>query len=672
MTEVFSFDIFDTLLTRKVASPSSVFLIVGDRAIKMGLLSIDSRRFQNERIKAEEGARRSAPGREATFAEIYDCLTVSLGISHAYADALAKLELDVESKMFVPVPGAVLLVRKARERASCVLFVSDMYLPVAFLREELSRHSFFEVGDKIYVSNELRASKADGSLFRKILEIENYRPRMIRHLGDRQDADVEVPLKLGFRATLTTKCHLNRHEELFVDHASESAGFSSFVAGVSRLTRLQVLRRTPHLKSLVKIASSVVAPVITFYATWILSEASRRGLKRLYFVARDGFLVKQIVDALIVAFNLSIETRYLYGSRQSWHLPAISKFSSNAISWLFERTRTINLRIVLGRLQITPEEIHDILCECGWPKTAWENLLDESSLEELKASLFKSVGFCQYVEERVVEKRELALQYFAQEGLFDHCAWAIVDLGWHGRLQQSLQTLLETRGQIQTIGLYFGLYSDSAALTKLSTVSYLGWDLRHPPILKDIPSLVFLMESFCTARHGSTVGYSKQEGGRIVPRLREGEFAIMESWGISTVHETVEKFAENLKRCDLTISALNWDSRSAVVRCMRSFSISPHPSEARAWGSFPYEDEQAGMVRERLTAPYELTWQSLKIALTYGAEQFLPDSWNILWHGAQPHVRSVGSTVLRIALKLGWAKRALGQVVRRIVPPQVC
>ena len=665
MKRIASFDVFDTLLTRRVGKPTSLFLILGHRATLAGLVQILPSVFREQRIKAEEEARTSVLGGEVTLEEIHRALSVRLDISRAVSDTLACLELEVEAEFIIPVPDALEIVRKARVQSASVLFVSDMYLPASFIRDQLKKHGFWLEADRLYVSCEERVSKWEGSLYRKILESERLCPADIQHTGDRRDADFEVPSRLGIQATHLDVCHLTRYEQMLEEFSADSSGFSSLVAGTSRITRLQSPVENRHLATLSEIASSLISPVITYYALWLIREARERELQRLYFVARDGYLVKRVADALIREFRLPLETRYLYGSRQAWHLPAITEFSEESLSWLFERTRTLNLRIILGRLQMTPEEIADILSELGWPQPKWGKPLDEKLLDQLKTDLLGSHDFRAQVEKRVAEKRDMALRYLEQEGLFDPTAWAIVDLGWHGRLQQSLEKLLATKHPTRTMGLYFGLYGDSPALARLKTASYLGWDLRNPPHAKDIPSLVFLMESFCTAPHGSTVGYRQEPDGRITPQCREKGFEPLEEWGISTVHSTVDRFAGELEKMSLPNEVLNWDSRSAMVHVLGTFSRNPLASEARAWGAFPYEDEQAGAVRERLTIPYEMTWENLQAALTYGEERFFSASWKVLWHGAQPHVGSANTPLLKLALRLGAAKKRMGQVFRR-------
>jgi hypothetical protein len=633
--------------------------------LNAGFVRVDARAFQELRVAAETEARELTVDGEATIAEIHRLLALNLGITNSNAEALLRMELDIEASLIVPIPCALEIVNSARRWSPGVLFASDMYLPCDFIRDQLKSHGFWRDGDELYVSNEWRASKANGRLFPKILENERLQAESLLHTGDRRRVDFELPSGLGIKARHVDVCGLTRYEQILEEFSGESLGFTSLVAGTSRLARLQKPAATKHLSVLTEIASSLISPVIVFYAIWLIREAKERRVTRLYFVARDGYLVKRIVDALIRVLGLQLETRYLYGSRQAWHIPAITELSDESVSWLFERTRTLNLRIVLGRLQMIPEQITGILDGLGWPQHTWDEPLGEEALGRVKTKLLSSRDFCGEVKKLVAGKRDMALCYLEQEGLFDAVPFAIVDLGWHGRLQQSLERLLSVRRPTPTLGLYFGLYGDSAAVMQLKTASYLGWDLRQTPESKDVPSLVFLMESFFTAPHGSTIGYRRESNGRISPICRDEGIEQLEKWGLSTVHAAVDTFARNLEGLTLSEEMLAWDSRCAVLRILGAFSKDPLAAEARAWGSFPYEDEQAGTVHERLTAAYELTWENLQIALTFGDERFLPASWKVLWHGGQKHVLTGENMLLKLALRLGKLKRKLGSRLRK-------
>ena len=61
----------------------------------------------------------------------------------------------------------------------------------------------------------------------------------------------------------------------------------------------------------------VYAPVISMYAEWILRDASEKGIKRLYFLARDARPVYIAAKALDERMGTGIEIRYLKVSRYS-------------------------------------------------------------------------------------------------------------------------------------------------------------------------------------------------------------------------------------------------------------------------------------------------------------------------------------------------------------------
>jgi hypothetical protein len=173
------------------------------------------------------------------------------------------------------------------------------------------------------------------------------------------------------------------------------------------------------------------------------------------------------------------------------------------------------------------------------------------------------------------------------------------------------------------------------------------------------------MESFCTAPHGSTIGYDSESNGRIIPQCRDSGVMALQKWGLATVHECLAVFARRMSELTLSDEILNWDSRNALLQILGTFSRNPLPGEARAWGAFVYEDEQGGSAAEHLTKSYEITLDNLRMALTFGDERYLPSSWNVLWHGGQRHMLSTSNMLMKFALSLGSVKCRIGQGVRQ-------
>ena len=87
--EVISFDIFDTLLGRKVLIPEDVFDIVSERALKEGMRL---RNFREMRIKAQENLGLTDPD----IYDIYTSFQQLTGVADVVRDRLIQLEFETE------------------------------------------------------------------------------------------------------------------------------------------------------------------------------------------------------------------------------------------------------------------------------------------------------------------------------------------------------------------------------------------------------------------------------------------------------------------------------------------------------------------------------------------------------------------------------------------------
>lgn len=197
---LYSFDIFDTVLTRLVLHPKDIFLLMQQR-IPLAVPAIDPRivrSFWGWRVWSEFVARRRSRCEDVGLALIYATLARLCALDEQTCDALKTLELQVESRVLVPVSGAAELLHECRLRSNQgVVFVSDMYLPSAFIQGVLKRYDLFRAGDRLYISGELGVSKGSGNLFRLLLEQLAIQPSELIHCGDNRHADYLVPRALG-------------------------------------------------------------------------------------------------------------------------------------------------------------------------------------------------------------------------------------------------------------------------------------------------------------------------------------------------------------------------------------------------------------------------------------------------------------------------------------------
>ena len=308
---VISFDVFDTLLVRVQARPGDLFLQLGAELAAAGITLPLPDAFALQRQQAELTARRTAPGGEVTLDEIYTTLAVALGWDDVTRAQARQRELDLEARSLKAIPAMLARVNAARTEANEVWFLSDMYLPAAFIERVLRREGFFRDGDKLFVSGEWRASKARGDLFTKAREQAGQPITTWRHIGDNSHADELMPRAQGISTELFREGTLNRYERL--------ASTSSLLGGAMRRARLANTETDPARRVIWDTSCDIVGPLLFGFVHWCLEQARERGLRRLYFVARDGQLLHRIAQRLAPAWDFNIECRYLHGSRQAWH-----------------------------------------------------------------------------------------------------------------------------------------------------------------------------------------------------------------------------------------------------------------------------------------------------------------------------------------------------------------
>ena len=183
-----SFDIFDTLLRRKVLHPTDVFTIVGE---KNGDFS-----FKEKRIKAEIEARQHATGEEVTLDDIYK----ELGKEY---ETYKQDELEVESNQLSANPFLFEAYRYCQSKGKQIIITSDMYLPKVFLQKILHQNGI--VFDHCFVSSEYGVQKVTGRLFRKELEALHISPSQIIHIGDSVRADAIGAWRAGIKFVLIPK-----------------------------------------------------------------------------------------------------------------------------------------------------------------------------------------------------------------------------------------------------------------------------------------------------------------------------------------------------------------------------------------------------------------------------------------------------------------------------------
>ena len=204
--DIVTFDVFDTLITRRVLHPADVFSLVGLLAKKESLINFD---YRKARIQAEQKLVESEYKNSYTLNDIVDSIGKSNNLSRQTIKRLYELELYAEELVTYPRKDIRDFYIELYNSGKKIVLVSDMYLSSVDIKHLLTKCGYPAAVD-ILVSNEINKTKADGSLWESVFN--QYDKKKTVHFGDNKHSDYDAVKKLGGKAVL-----IENPAEMFIE-----------------------------------------------------------------------------------------------------------------------------------------------------------------------------------------------------------------------------------------------------------------------------------------------------------------------------------------------------------------------------------------------------------------------------------------------------------------------
>lgn len=500
-----SFDIFDTALIRRCGRPEMIFHLLATRLFPSDKARRDA--FLLWRMQAGvEAQRRVGKSREAAMADIYASPRLSVFADAYSAEQLMAQEMQLESEQLTANPRVRDLISEAREAGDTLCFISDMYLPSAFLEQMLRREGCLMGEEQVCVSCEEGGRKSDGRLFDALKR--RLHPGRWRHYGDHPVSDVRRPRRRGIRAARIESGFTEIEQRILAAAPqSEAPEALSWLAGVQRAARLQ-----QGDSPVAEMAADFIAPAYIPYVRFVMDEAVKRGIRRLYFLSRDSYILLEIAREMQSQYP-DLELRYLFVSRKALLLPYLN-LQLTAEQYLSVQDHETVLRrsvdALLSPLGTSRQELAD-RCQIHFD---YERLWGRKEESDFLQKLFSPDSpYRTLLEARAAEKGELLRAYFQQEGLCDGVRSAMVDVGWLGTSRRMVNRLLRSYGVPSVEFFYYGVRGDVLPLSDGAYLSYFApWQLST--------ELTSLVENYYSASpYPSTDGYVRGADGRMEPHF---------------------------------------------------------------------------------------------------------------------------------------------------------
>lgn len=507
-----SWDLWDTLISRRVTNPDEIFQIIE--------IYFNAPNFKSKRILAEKRAR-SGQNEEITIDEVYEFIDFPT----EERNRLKILEMDLEKKFSYPI--------KENTMALCKddIIISDMYLPKEHVIAVLKHCQIDIPDDKIYLSSVTKNTKRTGSsyiLAKKENQIEI-------HIGDNRKSDIDQAKKNGLR-TYHYKESQNRTR---VEKHWHNLGVEGMlISGVLRAARLS--RPKGYESTRWNVYAQVVSPLLIAFCEDLLDKAASKGIERLYFLARDGQILSKITHILAEEKCIGIDCVYMFASRQALHVPGYNGIDE-AESWILDRPHPISLKRISDRTEVPIDELLNIATSIFQSSLSSES---ELSIQDLR-KIVRNENFLLKMQVVSNERLMACQQYFDEIGLASDWKNGVnvgfVDVGWRCRLQRSLDSICEKMGYNpdNSIGFYFGIHNSVYSDGKRS-YGFL-YDQHKPEISKLKNFRHFdLLEYFLKADHPQVLNYSKEESKSV-------KFSCMDSDEVSKVKRDQEALLSTLQ-----------------------------------------------------------------------------------------------------------------------------
>lgn len=202
------------------------------------------------------------------------------------------------------------------------------------------------------------------------------------------------------------------------------------------------------------------APVLVNFVCFCIEKAIKEQRKTLYFLARDGYSMYLVAKKICEELGIPVQCKYLKVSRFSLRTAEYHLLGEKAIDYICIGGIDITFEKIMQRGALTLEEASHIAELAGY-KERYNEILSYMEIQELKETLRKIPELLQYIEAHSKKAYPTAIGYLEQEGLLQGNGndFAIVDSGWIGTLQLSLERVLQTKKpDMHVTGYYFGLY----------------------------------------------------------------------------------------------------------------------------------------------------------------------------------------------------------------------
>lgn len=519
--DVISFDIFDTLITRKIYSPDDIFEILNNEFKK----ELGDTSFLELRKSAEREANLKLQ-HDVNLDEIYDNFKCIKSLNKKVIDKMKNMETKLELELCFPKYYMIEIMEELKKSGKKVILVSDMYLRedtiISMLKKcgiKKSKHY-----DKFYLSNALNKRKDSGTMWDYLSEI--YDKEKIIHVGDNYNSDYVIPCDKGFNAfylsnarDLAKKCDIYNVVEKYNDGNISNSLYLGYMINC-------VLFNSSFNGNIIdvkQLAKMFHAPMLYQFFNFINSNI-RKG-EKLLFLAREGYYLEKLYDIYNKNLNIiSNEHYYFLASRKATISCVLN--SIDAINESLNREYNGSLSSLLKNTYDINYEGKDFKVTLPFDSVKIQKILVDYYDEIIKNSTLNKENYLKYISSIFDIKKDKV---------------CILDLGYSGTIQYNLSKIMQKD--------FKGIYlTNSDSVKRYSDKSELlfCFDINDNENYSKIYNYSLILEFFLTAPYGQLIKF-EQDGNKVKPVYNDDTLSIANKEFVQELYDGVVDFFNDMK-----------------------------------------------------------------------------------------------------------------------------
>jgi predicted HAD superfamily hydrolase len=527
--DIISFDFFDTIVHRIISPPDAVTIKTAEFAsLKLRELgySLNAEDFNSIRNSTEKQLRdksfeQNGKDRETDiFAIIEQTLSKILTSKSTFLmGEIIAYEIKNEINHLYLSKEITTILEKLKEKGKKIIISSDMYLCEEHLKEIAEYFGIASYIDKFYVSSTEKITKGSGRLFHFILKDLKIETKKLLHIGDNLFSDVISPEKLGIKSLYYyNKRVLKQYKKL-----SNCLDPKNYHQKTAENFLMHYIPKKTYFFDNYQEISHFLTPVLSVFAYQALLDMHSLGVKKIFFLAREGLLLEKIFSEILNKVLLfqdlkkTLSFKVIYISRLT---SAYAIYNNQNINTLVELTLYATGHLsILNFLYTFGLSLKDLSKESIKLVEPYLNNIDEKTF----IHLYNTTHFGIETHHLLSNNKYYLQRYLSEQGVLSEGKIGLVDIGWGGTIQKNISHLLKDYPKTELFGFYFGtnnLIPKQNVLSHEHSTFFPGYILSYQNDYQTLKlnGVTPFLESVCGCdRIGTTLGYEENEEGNLIP-----------------------------------------------------------------------------------------------------------------------------------------------------------